>query len=114
MVPALMMLPLYKLEFNFAGYIFLGGVYECLDGLAQRSEPFALVYNLSQFVAHVLLDFHGGAVKNQLLQLLVGLHQDGSAGSLINAAGLHADHAVLYDVYNTDAVLAAQGHLTYG
>ena len=38
----------------------------------------------------------------------MSLHQDGSAGSLIYAAGLHADHAVLHDVHNADAVLAAE------
>ncbi len=38
----------------------------------------------------------------------MGLHENGSARSLINAAGLHAYNTVLYDIYDTDAVLAAQ------
>ena len=29
--------------------------------------------------------------------------------SLVNAAGLHADHTVLYDIRDTDAVLTAKG-----
>ena len=36
------------------------------------------------------------------------LHQDRSAGSLINAAGFHADNTVLYDIDDADAVLCAQ------
>ena len=35
-------------------------------------------------------------------------HQDRSARSLIYAAGFHAYHAVFHDIYDTDAVLAAQ------
>ena len=36
------------------------------------------------------------------------LHQDRSAGSLINAAGFHADNTILYDIDDADAVLCAQ------
>ena len=36
------------------------------------------------------------------------LVQDGSAGSLVHAAALHADQTVLYDVDDADAVFAAQ------
>ena len=38
----------------------------------------------------------------------MSFHEDGSAGSLIDAAGLHADDTVLDDVDDADAVLAAQ------
>ena len=38
----------------------------------------------------------------------MSLHQDGTAGSLIDTTGLHANDTVLYDIYDTDTVLAAQ------
>ena len=41
-------------------------------------------------------------------KLLVSFHEDGSARSLINTTGFHADNTVLYDIDDTDAVLAAQ------
>ena len=100
---------LVELEFYFAGYIFLSLFYECLNCLAQRSEPFAFVYNLSHLVAHIDLFCIGIAVEDQLFQLLMCLHQDRSAGSLINAAGFHADNTVLYDIYDADAIFNAEG-----
>ena len=99
---------LVELEFYFAGYIFLSLFYECLNCLAQRSEPFAFVYNLSHLVAHIDLFCIGITVEDQLFQLLMCLHQDRSAGSLINAAGFHANNTVLYDIDDADAVLCAQ------
>ena len=61
--------------------------------------------NLSHLVAHIDLFCIGIAVEDQLFQLLMCLHQDRSAGSLINAAGFHADNTVLYDIDDADAVL---------
>ncbi len=58
-------------------------------------------------MADLILDGIGVAVQDQLLELLVGLHEDGSAGSFIDAAGLHADDTVLDDIDDADAVLAA-------
>ena len=46
--------------------------------------------------------------KTSSSSCLMGFHQDGSAGSLIDAAGLHADNTVLHDIHDADAVLAAQ------
>ena len=43
-----------------------------------------------------------------LLELLMCFHQNGSARSLIDTAGLHADNTVLHDVDDADAVLAAE------
>ena len=34
--------------------------------------------------------------------------ENGAAGGFINAAGLHANHAVFHDVHNADAVFAAE------
>ena len=38
----------------------------------------------------------------------MSLHEDGAAGSLIDTTGLHTYNTVLYDIYDTDTVLAAQ------
>ena len=42
---------LVELEFYFAGYVFLCDIYECLDCLTQRGEPFSFVYDLCELVA---------------------------------------------------------------
>ena len=106
--PGLDNVALVQLELHFAGHIFLGLLDEGLHRLAQRGEPFSFVYDLSEFVAHVQLHGGGLAVQNQLLQLLMRLVEDGSAGSLIDAAGLHAHNAVFHDIHDADAVLSAQ------
>ena len=97
-----------KFQLYFAGDILLSGFHECLNRFPERSEPFAFVHDLRELVAQVFLCLHGGAVQNELFQLTVSLHQNGSARCLIDAAGLHADYAVLYDIDDADAVLAAQ------
>ena len=97
-----------KLEFYFTGHIFLSACYECADSVAQRSEPFSFIYNLGHLVAHVFLGFHGSAVKNQLFQLFVSFHQDGSARSLIYSTGFHTNYTVLDDIYNTDTMFSAK------
>ena len=71
-------------------------------------EPFAFVYQTGEFRTHFLLKCIGIAIQDQLFQLLVSLHQNGTAGSLIDTTGLHANDTVLYDIYDTDTVLAAQ------
>ena len=38
----------------------------------------------------------------------MSLHKDGSARSLINTTGLHADNTVLNDIDDADSVLAAE------
>ena len=38
----------------------------------------------------------------------MSLHEDGTAGSLIDTTGLHTYNTVLYDIYDTDTVLTAQ------
>ena len=99
---------LVQTEFDFAGHVFLGGLDESLLRFTQRGEPLAFVNKAGELVADLILHLIGGAVQDQLFQLLVGFHQDGAAGSLINASGLHADNTVLNDVNDADAVLAAQ------
>ena len=53
---------LIELELYFAGDILLSGFHESTDGVAERREPFALVDNLCELVANVLLGLHGGPV----------------------------------------------------
>ena len=43
-----------KLQFYFAGYIFLSGFYKSLDCLTKRCEPFALINNLRKLAAQFL------------------------------------------------------------
>src|SRR5699024_9826687 len=82
--------------------------HECLDRLAKRCEPFAFVHDLSKLASQFLLGFHGVAVKDQFLKLLVSRHEDGSSRSLVNAAGLHAYYTVFHDIDDADAVFSAQ------
>ena len=83
-------------------------LYESLYSLAERCEPFSFIYDAGKFAAHVFLYGVGVAVKDKLFQLLMRLHEDGSARGLIDTAGFHADHTVFYDIYDADAVLTAQ------
>ena len=46
---------LVKFELNFTGYIFLGGLYECLYSVAKRSKPFSFVNDLSQLILIYLI-----------------------------------------------------------
>ena len=99
---------LVKFEFHFAGYIFLSAFYESLDSLAQRGKPFSFIHDLCEFIAHIKLRSGGFTIQDQLFQLLMSFIKDGSAGSLVNAAGFHAYHTVFHDIHDADAVLAAQ------
>ena len=47
-------------------------------------------------------------IQSDGLQNIDGLVQDGTAGGLVHAAALHAHQAVLHDIQQADAVLAAQ------
>ena len=97
-----------QLEFYFSGHVFLGGFHECLNCFAQRGEPFSFVYDLGELAAQFFLCLKCLAVKDQLLELVVCFHEDGSARSFINAAGFHAHYAVFDDINNTDAVFSTK------
>ena len=97
-----------QFEFYFSGYILLGHIHKGLDCLTQRCEPFSFVYDLCKFVAQIFFYFHGCAVQYQLFQLLMGSHQDSSAGCFIYAAGFHTYHTVFHDINNADSMFAAQ------
>ena len=99
---------LVELESDFACHILLCGFCKCNQCVAKRRIPFALIDDLSKLVAYGLLEFHCSPVEDELLELLVSLHEDRAARCLIDAAGLHADNTVLNDVNDADAVLAAE------
>ena len=50
----------------------------------------------------------GVPVEADFLQLVVGVIQNGSAGSFINAAALHAYQPVFHHIGDADAIGAAQ------
>ena len=54
MVPALMMLPLYSLNFTSPVTYSWVDVDEGLDRFAKRGKPFSFVNDLRQLVAHIL------------------------------------------------------------
>ena len=97
-----------EFEANLAVDRFLGLGDEGLEGIALGCKPEAVVNKFGvgwdESIAKVL----GIAVDGEGLEVLVGCEEDGAAGSLIDAAGLHADEAVLDDVNAADAVLAAE------
>ena len=95
-------------EFDFAGHVLLSGLDEGLLRLAKRREPFSFIDKAGKLVADLVLDFVSLAIEDKFFELLVRFHEDRSAGGLIDAAGLDADYAVLYDVDDADAVLAAE------
>ena len=97
-----------KFEFYFTSYIFLCGLYECLDCLTKWCEPFSFVNNLSQLAAKFLLGFQSFTIKDQLLKLFMCFHKDCSTRSLINTTGFHTYNTVLNDIDNADSVLAAK------
>ena len=97
-----------KSEFNFTCNIFLGRFYESTKSFTKWCEPFSFVYNLSEFVAKIFLNFHGSTVDNQFFKLFVSFHQDCSTRSFINTTGFHTNNTVLNDINDTDTMLAAK------
>ena len=51
-----------KLEFHFSCYIFLCTLDKCLNCFTQWCEPFSLIYDLGQLVAHFFLNFISSTV----------------------------------------------------
>ena len=60
--PGLDDVALIQLELDLTGHILLGHLHKCLHGFPQGGEPFPLIYDLGQLIAHVFLHFHGGPV----------------------------------------------------
>ena len=86
----------------------LGGIYKCGKRLAQRGKPLAVVNKFRKLQTDLLLVVERVSVQAQLFKLIVCVVKDCAARSLINAAALHADKSVLYDIRKAYAVLAAE------
>ena len=91
---------LVELELHFSGHVLLGHIHKCLDGLAQRGEPFSFVYDLGELVAQVLFRLHGGAVENELLQLAGQTLDVGEVVELVNIGG---KETLAYKTFKIDA-----------
>ena len=59
-------IPFIKFELNFPGDKLLCGFNKCLNGLTQRTKPFALVYDLGKPVSHIHFHRIRIPVENQL------------------------------------------------
>ena len=108
MVPAGMILPLYSTILTVPVTTCWRRINKSGQSLTQRSEPLTGVYQFRKLNGQLLFIGVGLLIQHHMLQLLMSLVHDGSARSLINAAGLHADNTVLQNIYDTDTILAAQ------
>ncbi len=97
-----------EFEANLAVDRFLGLGDEGLEGIALGSEPEAIVDELGVSWDEAITKVLSIAVDGQGLEVLVGGQQNGATWGLVDAAGLHADEAVLDDVDASDAVLTAE------
>ena len=98
---------LVQLELHFAGDVLLGLFHEGGDGFPQRSVPLAEIDKLGVFQGHLLFVMLGLPIQANGLQYLMGAVEDAAAGSLVDAAGLHAHQTVLHQVGQADAIAAA-------
>jgi hypothetical protein len=78
-----------------------------LQHLALGREPEAVVDQLGVARHQLVLEVGSATVKGDRFHRPVGGEQDGAARRLVDAAGLHADKAVLDQVEPADAVVAA-------
>ena len=99
---------LVELQLHRAGDGLLRLGDERTQRLAQRAEPLAEIHQLGKAVGDQLLVVLRVAIQAQRLQHLMRAIEDRSAGRLVNAAALHAYKAVLKQIDQTHAVLAAQ------
>ena len=100
---------LVEFQAHHAGDGTLGVVDERVQGFPQGAEPQALVDEFPVLQGHQVLELQGGVVQHQGFQFPVGDHEDGAAGGLVKAPGLHPHQTVLHHVHPADAVLAPQG-----
>ena len=71
---------LIELQLHVAGDGLLGGVHKGGQGLAQRGVPLAVVHQVGELQGHLLLVVIGLLIQAELLQLVVGVVEDGAAG----------------------------------
>src|ERR1700720_1171088 len=78
-----------------SGYVSLRALDKGVEGLAQRSEPQAVVCQFGIFQPDVLLEVGDIALQAESLQFPMRRNQQGSARSLITATRLDAYKPVL-------------------
>ena len=96
--PALMMLPLYSFSLTSPVTVFWVSFTKAVNSLAQRSVPLTVVYDVSELDARYCLSACSFLIQGDGLQNIVCVVEDGSAGSFVNASGLHADQTVFYQI----------------
>src|SRR5262249_34202777 len=97
---------LVELKRHRAGNELLALVDRGLQHLALGREPEAVVDQLGVFRHQLILEMAGAAVERDLLDAAMRGIEDGAARSLVHAARLHADKAVLHEIKPADAVRA--------
>ena len=79
-----------------------------LQHLALGREPEAVVDQLGVARHQLVLEVRRGAIERDELDAPMGGKQDRAAGRFVDAAGLHADEAVLDQVEPADAIVLAE------
>ena len=82
---------LVELELDVAGDSFGGLVDESGEGLPERGVPLAVVDEVGELQRDLLFIVLGLLVQADGFQHVMGVVEDGAAGSFVNASGLHAD-----------------------
>jgi hypothetical protein len=98
-----------ELQADAARHLLLRRVDEGAEGLAKGAEPFALVEGLGEALGDGHLEGEGLPVEAELFELGVGLHDDRTAGRLVDSPGFHSHNPVLHHVEDAHPVLTAEG-----
>ena len=98
---------LVQLNLHHTLNVALGVVDGVTDEVHLGSEPESVVAQTGELGRHTLGDALHLAVHAHALQIKVGLTEEGSTGSLVDATRLDTDEAVLHNVNAADAVLAS-------
>src|SRR5207253_8965624 len=67
------------------------------EGLALGRPPAPVVYHVGVAEGHLVLQAQGAPVEHQLLELAVRGVEQGAAGRLVHAAGLHSHEAIFHE-----------------
>ena len=99
--------PLYRRRATRAGDALLRDGDEGVVRLAFRRPPAALVHDVRVPRRDEVLGRERATIEHELLELTVRGVEQGTARRLVDAARLHADHAILDEVDAADAVTPA-------
>src|SRR5665648_1269378 len=99
---------LIELEPDLAFDVFLALVHQRLQHLALRREPEAVIDELRIARHQRVFEVHRLAVEREGLHGAVRGIKNGAARRLVDAAGLHADIAILHQIDAADAVVVAK------